>query len=69
MSRAINLMTRTTSGDLKRKKFNYIDPGANATTMQAACIALCSLLTNGYVDADIIDTYSLNEEVGDNNNG
>lgn len=61
-TRALNVIGRTLSGDTERKKYNYISTTATATEMYNGITALYALSSNGYVDAEIINTLSLNEE-------
>jgi len=61
-TRALNVLGRDLSGNIQRKKFNYISPTATATEMYNAVTALYGLSSYGYVDAEIVNTLSLNEE-------
>lgn len=61
-TRALNVLGRNSSGDIERKKYNYISVSATATQMYNAVTALYGLSQLGYVDAEIINTLSLNEE-------
>lgn len=59
--RDLNLMTRH-SGEVEEQKLTYIKTDATATNIKNAVTGLVSKLSSGtYIDAEILDTYSLNE--------
>lgn len=71
-TRALNIKMRDTKGDTSSKKYNYIKNNETATAMKTAVENLVALSSNTYIDADIIETYSLNEaadEEEEANNG
>lgn len=63
--RALNVKSRTLSGDTETKKYNYINPAETATNMKAGVQAIYTLSNNTYLDAEVQETYSLNEAAAD----
>lgn len=65
--RALNVKSRNLSGDTETKKYNYIttDTTVTATTIKTAVQTLYTLSNNSYIDAEVEETYSLNEAAAD----